>query len=121
MQPKLVAVDLDGTLLTDSKVLTSANKAALQDMAGNGCVVVLASGRLGSSMLPYAQALAVDCAMLTLNGAVVYKGHARDSEIIHSSPLQSKDGKEQINLVQTAQYRLFQCQYPPVRVWHQPA
>jgi Cof subfamily protein (haloacid dehalogenase superfamily) len=85
--PKLLAFDLDGTLLTSDKMLSSANRDALVDMARNGSVVALASGRLGSSMARYANEIPIDTALLTLNGAAVYTGKERGSRCVHSAPL----------------------------------
>jgi Cof subfamily protein (haloacid dehalogenase superfamily) len=72
MPPKLLAFDLDGTLLTEDKRLSDANRAALADMVACGSRVALASGRLRHSMMRYAADLPFDVAMLTLNGAAVY-------------------------------------------------
>ena len=72
MIPKLIAFDLDGTLLTTNKRLTAANMAALLDMADSGAIIALASGRIGSSMMRYADEINIDVAMLTHNGAEVY-------------------------------------------------
>jgi len=87
MLPKLLAFDLDGTLLTSEKLLTSANRDALVDMANCGAVVVLASGRLLASMERYVSEIPVSVAMLTLNGAAVFTGIDRGSRLIHSAPL----------------------------------
>jgi hypothetical protein len=87
MPPKLLAFDLDGTLLTSDKRLSSANRDALADMAAHGAVVALASGRLGSSMERYADEIPVDTAQLTLNGAAVFMGKRHGSRCIHSAPL----------------------------------
>jgi Cof subfamily protein (haloacid dehalogenase superfamily) len=85
--PKLLAFDLDGTLLTSEKLLSPANRDALIDMAKNGAIIALASGRLGASMAPYIQEIPVDTAVLTLNGAAVYTGKDRGSRCVHSAPL----------------------------------
>ncbi len=88
MIPKLLAFDLDGTLLTSDKTLTQANREALLDMASSGAVVALASGRLGSSMMRYAVDLAeIDLAMLTLNGAAVYAGRSDTVSPVYEAPL----------------------------------
>lgn len=87
MIPRLIACDLDGTLLTTDKKLSPANAGALIDMAEHGVKIVLASGRLGSSMSIYSSQLPFPCAMLTLNGAVVYTGAAGDSPVVYSSHL----------------------------------
>ncbi|MCJ7691249.1 MAG: HAD-IIB family hydrolase, partial [Clostridiaceae bacterium] len=42
---KLIALDMDGTLLNDEKQISPANYEAIQQARGNGIKVVLASGR----------------------------------------------------------------------------
>lgn len=87
MPPKLLAFDLDGTLLTTDKRLTAANRDALEDMVRTGAVVALASGRLRSSMMKIASQLAITPAMLTLNGAAVYTSTDPAAEPIHTVDL----------------------------------
>ncbi len=87
MPPKLLAFDLDGTLLTTDKRLTAANRDALEDMVHSGAVVALASGRLRSSMMKIASQLAITPAMLTLNGAAVYTSTDPAAEPIHTVDL----------------------------------
>lgn len=89
MKPRLLAFDLDGTLLNSKKELSPANRAALQEMSASGAVVAFASGRLGSSMHQYVPALGFDIAMLTLNGAAVFSDSNMHTRIYHS-PLDSK-------------------------------
>ncbi len=90
MVPRLLAFDLDGTLLTSDKRLSPANASALEDMGREGALVVLASGRIGSSMMQFASRLACGPAMLTLNGAAVFTGSQRGSRLIYSAPLASR-------------------------------
>jgi Cof subfamily protein (haloacid dehalogenase superfamily) len=87
MPPRLLAFDLDGTLLTNEKKLSDANRAALFDMKASGSVVALASGRLRSSMMRYARELDMDIAMLSLNGAAVYTSSAEDAVPVHTLDL----------------------------------
>jgi Cof subfamily protein (haloacid dehalogenase superfamily) len=87
MIPKLYAFDLDGTLLTSEKTLSSANAGALREMAESGAIVALASGRLGSSMMQFVPKLSVDPAMVTLNGAEVYMDSKSGSRTVYHAPL----------------------------------
>lgn len=84
MPPRLLAFDLDGTLLTTDKRLTPANRDALTDMVTSGAKVALASGRLRSSMMTVARQLEIEPAMLTLNGAAVYTSTDPDADAIHT-------------------------------------
>jgi Cof subfamily protein (haloacid dehalogenase superfamily) len=94
MSPKLLAFDLDGTLLTTDKRLTAANRDALSDMVAGGAVVALASGRLRASMQTVARQLDIDPAMLTLNGAAVYLSASPEAQAIHRMGLQSAYAEE---------------------------
>jgi hypothetical protein len=96
MPPRLLAFDLDGTLLTSDKRLSPASRDALVDMAKSGAVVALASGRLGASMARYVDELPADTALCTLNGAAVFTGKDRGSRLIHSAPLAASYADELI-------------------------
>lgn len=87
MKPKLFAFDLDGTLLNSRKELSTKNIKALKEMYDFGCVVALASGRIGSSMQQYVDQLESRVALLTLNGAVVYKCSSDVSSPVYNIPL----------------------------------
>ncbi|MCL2689980.1 MAG: Cof-type HAD-IIB family hydrolase [Chitinispirillia bacterium] len=87
MIPKLFAFDLDGTLLDSQKRIGRANAEALREMAGTGAKVVLASGRLGSSIEKYLPDLGIDAAMLTLNGAQVFTDLKDGRRCIYSAEL----------------------------------
>jgi Cof subfamily protein (haloacid dehalogenase superfamily) len=87
MFPKLFAFDLDGTLLNNKKELSANNIIALKEISEAGSIVALASGRIGSSMQQYVHMLDNKVALLTLNGAVVYKDAFDISTPIYNSPL----------------------------------
>jgi len=59
MAYKLIALDIDDTLLNRKKQLTSVNKNALIQAQKNGVKVAVASGRLPYGVRPYADALDV--------------------------------------------------------------
>jgi hypothetical protein len=94
MAPKLLAFDLDGTLLTTDKRLSPRNRAALIDMVGSGAKLVLASGRLRSSMRRIAQQIEAHVSMLALNGAVVYESDHPDEEPVFSLGLPERYSRE---------------------------
>ena len=69
---KLVAIDLDGTLLNSFGEVTENTKKALLDAKNQGVEIVLASGRPISSTKSLAIELGVDNYIISGNGAVVY-------------------------------------------------
>ena len=50
---KLIAIDMDGTLLDDNKEISAKNKAILQEAAQDGIKIVLCTGRPKSGIMPY--------------------------------------------------------------------
>lgn len=65
----VVAMDLDGTLLEIDKKISSANARALKECCEKGVHVVLASGRSFESVRTFANAIGIDCAVISCNGA----------------------------------------------------
>lgn len=69
---RLVALDLDGTTLNASHELSPATIAAVQQASAQGVRIVLASGRLPRSILPFARALGLEGVHIGLNGGVAF-------------------------------------------------
>lgn len=73
---KLIAFDLDGTLLTADKVLTAENEAALAHAAAAGWVLVPATGRFYGAIPENVRSLPWFRYFITINGASVYDAAA---------------------------------------------
>ncbi|MBQ7063495.1 MAG: HAD family phosphatase [Firmicutes bacterium] len=74
---KLIAIDLDGTLLKDDKTISPEDKEAVAWARAQGVRVVLASGRTLHGMIRFARALDLDCDgefFVVSNGAGIYEG-----------------------------------------------
>lgn len=84
MDIKLVAIDLDGTLLNSKKLLSDENKAAIQEAKEAGVKVVLCTGRPLRSMkhlLEEAGLQDEEDIVITYNGGLIQK--AKTGEIIN--------------------------------------
>lgn len=57
MKYKLIALDLDGTLLNDEKIITEGNEKALIQAQQSGVKVVISSGRMPYGVRKYAEQL----------------------------------------------------------------
>jgi Cof subfamily protein (haloacid dehalogenase superfamily) len=68
---RLLAIDLDFTLLDANREIADVNREAVARAVENGITVVLASGRGCSGMRKYAEHLGLEGAMVTCNGALV--------------------------------------------------
>ncbi|HEU4965178.1 MAG TPA: Cof-type HAD-IIB family hydrolase [Bacilli bacterium] len=73
---KLIAIDLDGTLLTRDKKISPRTKRVLEEARNAGHHVVIATGRPPRSALDYYQELSLHTPMVNFNGALVH--HAKD-------------------------------------------
>ena len=71
MTPKLIAMDLDGTLLTYEKQITPRTRAALEKAAAQGHVIVPATGRALHALPEPVQVLPFVHYAITINGACV--------------------------------------------------
>ena len=67
---RLIAIDIDGTLLGTNVKLSEENRAALQRAHAAGIEIVLGTGRRHQFALPIAQSLGFDLWLISSNGAV---------------------------------------------------
>ena len=87
---KLMAIDLDGTLLNSSGEVSEKTKMALKKAMDNGIEIVLASGRTIESIENIANELGTNKYLISGNGAAVYD--IQSKEVIYSKFL----SKEQV-------------------------
>lgn len=70
---KLLALDMDGTLLNDNHEITLETSKWIHKAMDEGIHVCLSTGRAASSALPYGQELGLETPMVTVNGSEVWK------------------------------------------------
>ncbi|GAB6100339.1 Cof-type HAD-IIB family hydrolase [Halanaerocella petrolearia] len=71
MSYKLVAIDLDGTLLDDRCQISEYTKRVLLNLKEEGVKIILASGRPYQSMLQFAKELDLNTPLIVNNGALI--------------------------------------------------
>ena len=71
MEIRLIAIDLDGTLLNSAKEITPATAKALAKARSKGAQVVLASARPPRTTRPFYERLGLATPMISYNGALV--------------------------------------------------
>jgi len=87
MPIRLIALDLDGTLLSDDKTISKPNRSWLHRFAERGVQVALASGRMPSCILPHEEALGLDCDLVAYNGAAVFCKKSVGRKRVYHQPL----------------------------------
>ena len=83
--PWLIALDLDGTLLTPEHTISPRTIEAVAAAREDGHTVVIATGRPPRSALPFHRQLALDTPIVTLNGALILD--PVDLSPVHSASL----------------------------------
>ncbi len=81
MRYQLVAIDIDGTLLTDDNTITARNRHAILEAVSAGTQIVLCSGRAPESLLPLLQELGIEGYFICHNGSVIV--HSGTNEILY--------------------------------------
>ncbi len=82
--PKLLVLDIDGTLLDPSDVVTPKVHDAIAAARARGVEVALATGRRLKSTLPIVAQLGIELPLVLYNGALVWSTH--DRAPLHETP-----------------------------------
>lgn len=85
MAIKLVAIDLDDTLLGTDLSISEHCLEVIRSIQEKGVLVTLATGRMYSSALPYARQLNMDIPIITYQGALVK--NSLSGEILYYRPV----------------------------------
>ncbi len=85
MPVKLVAIDLDDTLLDSGLKISGPCIRNIQAARTQGVIVTLATGRMYSSALPYAMELQTDVPLITYQGALVK--NSQTQKVLYYKPL----------------------------------
>ncbi|MEK5026146.1 Cof-type HAD-IIB family hydrolase [Paenibacillus sp. FSL L8-0470] len=70
---RLLALDMDGTLLNDEQIITPKTVEWIQKAVDAGVHVCLSTGRASKSAMPYAEQLGLKTPMIMVNGSEVWR------------------------------------------------
>lgn len=85
MTSRVIALDLDGTLLTPQKTLLPSSVDALKRAQEVGYQLLIVTGRHHVAIHPFYQALGLDTPAICCNGTYLYDYHAK--KVLESDPL----------------------------------
>ena len=98
MKYKLVAIDMDGTLLNSENKVSKRNMEILHKAIEAGVYIVLSTGRILNSALYFSKSMDLKNPIVACNGAVVSYGDERD--ILYENALEKAAAKELIELAE---------------------
>ena len=100
MKYKLIAVDVDGTLLDSSEKITDRTRKAINCAIGRGLIFTISSGRPVQAVRPIIKELGLegDMPIICYNGAMLLMGMS--GEILYEKPLSAINSKKIFELGQ---------------------
>lgn len=115
MNYQVIALDLDGTLLTPEKTILPASLSALQNARKSGAKVVIVTGRHFVAIHPFYQALELNTPAICCNGALLYD--YMEKRVIASDPLQPEQATQLVNLLDS--YNVHSLMYADNAMFYQ--
>lgn len=97
MNYQVIALDLDGTLLTPEKKILPESIKALTYARKSGAKVILVTGRHFVAIHPFYQALELDTPAICCNGALMYDYH--EKKVVAADPLRVDQATQLIELL----------------------
>ncbi|MBS3995030.1 MAG: HAD-IIB family hydrolase, partial [Alkaliphilus sp.] len=91
MKYKLIAVDIDGTLLDSNGTITEVTKNAIKTAVDSGIVFVICSGRSIQGVEYLNSELSLDLPFITYNGAMIVMGKSK--EVLYEQRLSQNDAE----------------------------
>lgn len=92
---RLIASDLDGTLLNDEHKISEYNKKIISEVHKKGIKFILSTGRPTSAASKFLDDLNIETDMISFNGAMITD---RNGKILYEDNLESDIGKELIDI-----------------------
>lgn len=71
MEYKLVAIDMDGTLLTPNLEISNLTIETSRKVIDKNVMIILSTGRMYLAAMPFAEKLQLDVPLITCNGALI--------------------------------------------------
>lgn len=99
---KLIVFDLDDTLLDSNQSISSRTYRAIKQVVTKGIKVMLATGRMYSTVIPFAGNLGLDMPIISYNGAMINTYPL--GERLYHNPIEEEVAKQVMQLCRERQW-----------------
>ncbi len=106
---KLIALDIDGTLLDNQGEIPVRNRNVLRAASERGIIIALASGRMTDCISPFEDKLGIDCPIIGYNGGMVRGTRGEGRPALFHRPLEARYGRELIDYCRRRYMLNFYC------------
>ncbi len=103
MRPKLIALDLDGTLMGETRVIPERTHRAVRQAIEDGGRVTIATGRAFAPTARFARDLQVNTPLICYQGALI-RDH-RDGQVVHAATIPLDVAREVVVYSQARQLK----------------
>jgi hypothetical protein len=103
---RLIALDLDGTLLNDNGDVSDLDAQALRSFAQAGGTVVLASGRMTDNICPFYHKMGFDGPTIGYNGALAREPRSQGGGVILETGLPARYADELMDYTRRERFHL---------------
>ncbi|HBT50217.1 MAG: putative hydrolases of the HAD superfamily [Caldanaerobacter subterraneus] len=101
---KLLVSDADGSLLNSNSAISDRTKEAVREVISRGVIFTIATGRMFSSILPYAEELKINAPVISYNGALIKDIYTK--KVYYYNPIPSEDALFAIKLLKENGYHI---------------
>lgn len=101
---KLIALDMDGTLLNDQLEVPEANRQAIEKALAKGVHVVISTGRAFETSFPFAVDLKLDSYLICVNGGEVW---TMEKELLHRTTMRTELIEKLYNIAKQVGVRMW--------------
>lgn len=98
MKYKLIAIDMDGTLLNSKDEISKRTKMVLSEAIRKGILVVLTTGRIYKSALQYSKSMQLYSPIIACNGAIITSRDVK--RIIYDNTLKNEHFRKIVSLAE---------------------
>lgn len=87
---KLIAIDMDGTLLNDEQLISDENRKAIREAEDKGVYVVISTGRTLMTCRELAESLKLSSFLITANGSEIWDSNFNlvERKLLHTDHIQ---------------------------------
>lgn len=87
---KLIAIDMDGTLLNDEQLIPEENRRAIKEAEAKGIHVVISTGRTLMTCRELAESLELSSFLITANGSEIWDSDFElvERKLLHTDHIQ---------------------------------
>ncbi|QYG87423.1 Cof-type HAD-IIB family hydrolase [Bacillus atrophaeus] len=87
---KLIAIDMDGTLLNDEQLISEGNRQAIREAEDKGVYVVISTGRTLMTCWELAESLKLSSYLITANGSEIWDSEFNlvERQLLHTDHIQ---------------------------------